>query len=157
MHIDWYERNWIIVSVVVLILLFGATLYSAYGLGIHVETDVGQIEPAAIASTVPFNNPGLVDKGNGNYEAVVIAEAWRFIPNEIRVPIGSTVTFKMTSRDVIHGFKIPRTVVNRMVIPGQITEVTYTFTEVGRFPFFCHEYCGAGHHVMDGVIIVEPS
>jgi Heme/copper-type cytochrome/quinol oxidases, subunit 2 len=154
--IDRYELTWIYICVVALLVLFGVLLYSAYALGIHVETDVGQIHPAQVATTPPFDQPGLRMIGPDHYEAVIVARAWVFDPPEIRVPVGSTVTFKLTSIDVIHGFKIPRTGINRMIVPGQISEVTHRFDEPGTYTFFCHEYCGSGHHIMNGGIVVEP-
>lgn len=153
--IDRYEMIWIWVSGIVLLLIFGALLYSAYGLGIHVETDVGQIHPAQAATTAPFDSPGVRQVGPNEYEAVILARAWTFTPSEIRVPVGSTITFKMTSLDVIHGFKIPRTTVNRMIVPGQVAEVTHRFDQPGTYQVFCHEYCGTGHHIMNGGVIVE--
>ena len=154
--IDRYELIWIYLSVIVLLALFGTLLYSAFGLGIHVETNVGQIHPTQVSTTAPFDQPGLRQTGPDEYEAVIVAEPWVFEPAEIRVPVGSTVTFKMTSLDVIHGFKIPRTGVNRMILPGQISEVTRRFDEPGTYTYFCHEYCGSGHHIMNGGVIVEP-
>jgi len=155
MHIDRYERIWIIISALVLAALFGVLLYSYYGQGIHLETNVAQLHPAEAHATAPFDNPGLRQVGPKEYEAVMIAQAWAFNPREISVPVGSTVNFTMTSVDVIHGFKIQGTTVNRMVIPGQVTRARYTFTKPGEYLFVCHEYCGAGHHVMSGVIHVE--
>ena len=153
--IDRYERIWIIISALVLAVLFAVLLYNTYGQGVHMETDVGQVHPDDVATTPPFDQPGLRQTGPGEYEAVMIAQAWAFTPREIRVPVGSTVHFTLTSIDVVHGFKIPRTTVNRMIIPGQVTKVSHRFTEPGRYDFVCHEYCGAGHHVMSGGVIVE--
>lgn len=130
-------------------------MWGAYGYDIHVETNVGQIDVNKIDTTPPFDNLGLHQTGEREYQAVLLARAWTFVPAELRVPVGSTVTFVMTSIDVIHGFKIPQTVVNRMIIPGQVTQVTHTFNKPGRYSFYCHEYCGVGHHVMNGAIIVE--
>ncbi len=71
------------------------------------------------------------------------------------MPVGAEVTFTVTSVDVIHGFLVPDTQANAMVIPGQITEVTQTFDEAGVYSLICHEYCGIGHHNMGGLITVE--
>ncbi len=155
MYIDRYERIWIIISAFVLIALFGVLLYSYYGQGIHLETNVGQVLPQDVPTTPPFDNPGLHEIGPDEYDLVMIAQAWAFNPREVTIPAGSTVHFKMTSTDVLHGFKILGTTVNSMVMPGQITRVTYRFREPGEYLFVCHEYCGAGHHVMSGVITVE--
>ena len=42
-----------------------------------------------------------------------------------------------------------------MLIPGQVTRTVYTFREPGEYLLLCHEYCGLGHHVMSGKVIVE--
>jgi len=44
--------------------------------------------------------------------------------------------------------------VNIMVVPGQVSKVSYTFDEVGEFPYICHEYCGSGHAAMFGTVKV---
>jgi len=155
MDIDRYERTWIIISAVVLAGLFGVLLYSYYGQGIHLVTDAGQILPRDVRTTPPFDEPGLRQVGPDEYDLVMVAQAWVFTPRQVTIPAGSTVNFRMTSADVIHGFKIPGTTINLMVIPGQVTEASYRFREPGEYLFVCHEYCGAGHHVMSGVITVE--
>ncbi|MCG8468343.1 MAG: cytochrome C oxidase subunit II, partial [Gemmatimonadetes bacterium] len=68
---------------------------------------------------------------------------------------GSEVTFISTSTDVIHGIHIERTRLNMMLIPGQISRNTYRFDEPGEHLLVCHEYCGLGHHVMSGKVVVE--
>jgi cytochrome c oxidase subunit 2 len=80
---------------------------------------------------------------------------WMFTPNEIHLPVGSTVTFYITSADVQHGVKLMKTNINMMILPGQISTLTTTFKEPGSYQFICHEYCGIGHHTMYGRIIVE--
>lgn len=85
----------------------------------------------------------------------MIAQVFLFTPNEIEVPAGSEVTFILTSRDVIHGFKIVGTSVNMMVVPGQISKLTVRFDRPGEHLIVCHEYCGSGHHVMSGKVIVR--
>ncbi|MFO7262344.1 MAG: cytochrome c oxidase subunit II, partial [bacterium] len=78
-----------------------------------------------------------------------------FLPQEIRVPVGAEVTFTVTTPDVIHGFMIAGTRVNLMLIPGQVSRMTYTFRRPGEYALICHEYCGLGHQGMVGRVIVE--
>ena len=92
----------------------------------------------------------------GRYEVAMIAQLWLFLPNEIRVPAGSTVTFRIASRDVIHGFNIEGTNANIMLVPGQVSTVTVEFKQPGERLIICHEYCGIAHHAMGGKLIVEP-
>jgi cytochrome c oxidase subunit 2 len=78
-----------------------------------------------------------------------------YSPSEIRVPAGSTVYFKVTSKDVVNGLFIPGTSVNLMVSPGHVTELVHHFTQPGEYLILCHEYCGSGHHFMQGRLVVE--
>jgi cytochrome c oxidase subunit 2 len=94
--------------------------------------------------------------GPNSYEVVVVAQMWSFTPSEIRVPEGAEVTIKATSTDVVHGLSIEGTRVNVMLLPGQITELKYTFKRAGEHLLICHEYCGRAHHMMGGSVIVEP-
>jgi cytochrome c oxidase subunit 2 len=112
--------------------------------------------PSRVAQTAPFDAPGVKEIAPGRYEVVLTSQIWTFAPNEIRVPVGSTVTFVATSRDVVHGLFIPRAHVNVMLLPGQIARVTKRFEQVGEYPMLCHEYCGIAHHTMWGKVIVEP-
>jgi len=65
------------------------------------------------------------------------------------------VTFYLASPDVQHGFVIERTNINVMVIPGHVSKITARFDEPGVYRFLCHEYCGVGHHLMFGKVVVE--
>lgn len=160
MQMDKYERWFLYATVAVLVAFFVAVIASVGEAGIHLPTQVDSVDPTEVSSTPPFDNPGLFQTGDDTYDAVIVAQTWQFTPEELTVPAGSEVTFIVTSRDVIHGFMIPDTVVNAMVIPGQITEVTYTFEDPGEHKFICHEYCGLandqiGHHSMFGRLVVE--
>ena len=56
---------------------------------------------------------------------------------------------------MIHGFFIPGTRVNMMLIPGQVSEFDYRFTKPGEYLLICHEYCGRLHHTMSGKVVVK--
>ena len=62
----------------------------------------------------PFDTLGLVEVGLLRYEVRMIGQVWTFGQREIRVPVGSTVTFVATSRDVVHGLFIPKANINVM-------------------------------------------
>jgi cytochrome c oxidase subunit 2 len=92
----------------------------------------------------------------------MLAQMWKFSPGStnygeppITVPVNSTVTFYVTSKDIQHGFLLEGTNLNMMIIPGQISKLTATFDEPGTFNLICHEYCGAAHQTMYAQVIVE--
>jgi cytochrome c oxidase subunit 2 len=43
-----------------------------------------------------------------------------------------------------------------MVIPGEVSKMTIEFEESEEYGLLCNEYCGAGHHGMEGEIHVVP-
>ena len=151
-----YELAWILPSIAIPVGMLAALLVTAFGAGIHVPSVAGRIDPTRVTETAPFDQPGVVQTGPVSYEVRMIGQIWAFTPNEIRVPVGSTVTFVATSKDVIHGLFIPGANVNVMLIPGQISRVTARFNREGEFFIACHEYCGIAHHTMGGKVIVEP-
>lgn len=79
--------------------------------------------------------------------------AWRPI---LQLKQGERYRLLISSRDVQHGFSIlmPRKSVNFQVLPGYITEIELRPEQTGEFPIVCNEYCGLGHHLMIGRIIV---
>jgi cytochrome c oxidase subunit 2 len=161
MHIDAYERNWIIFSLVLIALFAVAVSFAAFGLGIQVPAPEQRVDPNTVATdpNSPWSNPGLREIGPKKYDAYILAHAipnWEYLPKELTVPVGSTVTFYVTSADVQHGFKIQDTNVNLQIVPGQVSKLSTTFTKPGTYNFICTEYCGSGHGIMYGVITVTP-
>ena len=161
MHMDPRERNFIIGSIILLVIFAGALAVSAFAIGIQLPAPELQVDPRTVATpgVSPFGDPvneRVRELAPGKYEVYILAQMWAFLPNQITVPAGSTVTFYVTSKDVQHGFKVDKTNINMMIIPGQVSKLTATFEEAGEYDIICHEYCGINHHFMAGKIIVEP-
>lgn len=150
-----YELAWILPSVAIPVGMLVALLVTAFGAGLHVPGDAGRLDPTKVSETPPFDEPGLIEMAPGQYEVRMIAGIWVFLPNEIRVPVGSTVTFIATSRDVVHGLSLHQVNLNLMLLPGRVSRAEVQFNRVGEFLFVCHEYCGIAHHTMFGKVIVE--
>jgi cytochrome c oxidase subunit 2 len=158
-HVDRNEKIYIIISVSLVAVFFMAVAVSSFVYGIQVPSPYEQVDPRTIATPAPgnpFGEPGLRELAPGKYEAYIMAQTWSFIPREITVPKGSTVTFYVTSKDVQHGFRINETNVNMQIVPGEVSKLTVTFDEAKEYLVVCHEYCGVGHQSMFGKIIVEP-
>jgi len=151
-----YELAWILPSFAIPVGMLAALAVTAFGAGIHLPGDAGRVDPKTIGQSGALAQPGVVQIGPGQYEVRMTAQIWSFAPNEIHVPVGSTVHFWATSKDVVHGFLIPKHVVNVMLLPGQVSHTQVRFDEPGEYPIICHEYCGIAHHTMAGKVIVEP-
>jgi cytochrome c oxidase subunit 2 len=74
--------------------------------------------------------------------------------NELRLPVGEPVEFRLQSPDVIHSFWIPAIGGKMDMIPGRITRLTLTPTTSGVFRGVCAEYCGTSHALMGFPVVV---
>jgi cytochrome c oxidase subunit 2 len=163
LHVDRYEAGWIRVSAVIIAVFILAIVVAATAFGIQVPGAAGRVNPNTLnAPDSPWAQPGLRELAPGKYEVYMVAQTWNFLPDKIEVPVGSEVTFYLTARDVIHGFKLAGTNVNMMAIPGQISTLSATFQKPGVYDYICHEYCGyvagapIGHQTMYGQLTVLP-
>ncbi|WP_136686619.1 cytochrome c oxidase subunit II [Halorhabdus amylolytica] len=163
MEIHRFEKVWIAIALLLIVGFIATIAYGALGPGVKmVDASGGTIDPEAVAageSGTAFDDPGVRQTGPNEYDVYVVARQFQFAPGTsqpIEVPAGSTVTFHITSPDVTHGFNIAGTNVNTMVIPGQVAELTVDFDETASYGIVCHEYCGGGHHTMEGTIEVVP-
>jgi cytochrome c oxidase subunit 2 len=78
--------------------------------------------------------------------------------NEIHLPVGRTVVFRLTAADVIHSFWVPSLQGKRDLIPGQVNTLRVMADEAGRFRGQCAEFCGEGHALMAlWVVAHEPA
>jgi cytochrome c oxidase subunit II len=78
--------------------------------------------------------------------------------NELHVPLGRDVKLILGSEDVIHNFYIPAFRVKMDVVPGRYNTMWFRPTKIGKYHFFCSQYCGTNHAVMGGeVTVMDPA
>jgi cytochrome c oxidase subunit 2 len=155
MHIHAYEKIWLAASVLLILFLLGSVTYGAVGPGVAMVSDTEPtIDPGALDEDDRFSEPRVERVGENEYAAYVVARQYGFQPDPIVVPANSTVTFYVTSADVTHGFEVAGTNLNTMVIPGEVSQVTVETSGPEEYGIVCNEYCGAGHHVMQGSLEV---
>jgi cytochrome c oxidase subunit 2 len=155
MKIDFYEKVFLGLTVVMLVAFGIFLMFAVQAHDITVASPAGRVDPATMLDEAPWNEPGVVKTAEGEYLATYVARTWNFDPAEITVPVGANITFQVVTRDIIHGFYMPGTNVNIMVIPGEISVTSHKFDEPGEYLILCHEYCGASHQTMHAKIIVE--
>ena len=85
----------------------------------------------------------------------ITAKRFEFSPKEITLKQGETVTLRLTTEDVTHGFFMKALGIDAVVEPGKPTEVTITPQTTGSFTTICDHFCGEGHGNMHMKIIVE--
>lgn len=154
MAVSRLERIWLLLGGGMLVAFLAILVVTAVALGATPPSSMQTMNPAAVLSSAEFNGGAPVRTGPHSYMVHVAAFTFGFQPSSITVPVGSTVTFHIASRDVVHGFEIAGTDVNTMVIPGYVSVVTQTFKHRGKYLIICNEYCGTGHHLMYATLIV---
>ncbi|WP_027091310.1 cytochrome c oxidase subunit II [Cohnella thermotolerans] len=157
MHIHRLEKIWLTFGVTMLVVFLLVLGLSAFTMGMDTPGagHSHSIDPAKVDKTPPFDKPEIKRIGDKQYEAVMVAYAFGYSPATLEVPAGSTVRFTVTSSDVVHGFEIPGTNVNMMVLPGEINQVSHTFDKPGEYLILCNEYCGIGHQMMFTKLVVK--
>lgn len=87
-------------------------------------------------------------------DAYLIAQMWRWYPI-LKLKEGQTYRLHLSSMDLQHGFSLLPMNMNFQVLPGYDHVLTITPTAKGEYSVVCNEFCGIGHHLMTGRIIVE--
>lgn len=93
-------------------------------------------------SLVTADNPWGLDrndpKGKDDFQTL----------DEIHVPVNKPVVIMLTSKDVIHSFKVIAMRVCQDAIPGVPIPLHFTPNTIGVFQINCAQLCGIGHSSM---------
>jgi cytochrome c oxidase subunit 2 len=84
----------------------------------------------------------------------IAAKRFEFSPNSITLKKGETVTLRLTSADVVHGFFVRPLKIDEVINPGKATDVTVTPQVAGTFTTICDHFCGVNHGNMKMTIVV---
>jgi cytochrome c oxidase subunit II len=152
------EARWLVVMVGMLVVMMAVVVLSGVTHAIHPPSNVETIEPATLHLGGEFaeSNLGTAQERDGSLTVRSIAGQYGFVPDCMKVAVDTPVKFRLTSTDVIHGFLLPATNVNTMVVPGFVAEVRTQFTRPGIYRMPCNEFCGPGHHGMWARVSVVP-
>jgi cytochrome c oxidase subunit 2 len=152
------ERRWILLMAAMLVVMMAVIVLTGIMGAMHPSSNVEVIDPTTLHLQGEFveSNLGTAVEPDGSVTVRIIAEQYEFVPNCVQVPVGTAVMFRLTSADVVHGFLLPDTNVNTMVVPGFVAEVRTRFDKEGEYAMPCHEFCGLGHHAMWAHVRVVP-
>jgi cytochrome c oxidase subunit 2 len=79
------------------------------------------------------------------------------VNNEIHVVVNKPVVAYISSKDVIHSFKIIAMRVTQDAIPGMRVPIWFKPTQVGTYQINCAQLCGNSHSAMTGGSLVVQS
>jgi cytochrome c oxidase subunit II len=156
--VDRTERLWLMAMAGMLVVMLAVVVTTGIVDGLHPPSNVEVVDPTTLHLQGEFvqSNLGTAVEPDGSVTVRIVAEQYAFVPHCVRVPAATSVKFRLTSADVVHGFLLPDTNVNAMVVPGFVTEVRTRFAEPGVHAMPCHEFCGLGHQAMWAHVSVVP-
>jgi cytochrome c oxidase subunit 2 len=77
------------------------------------------------------------------------------VGGDLHLPVGKPVKILLRSIDVIHDFYVPEFRAKMDLMPGLVTYFWFTPTRTGSFEILCAGFCGVGHPLMRGNVVVE--
>lgn len=144
---DKFEKRVLTISGIVIMLFIFSLVYAKTSRRVDL--------PECVPYNKAYETPAVKKIDSNLYQVYAVAQMWQFQPAQIYIPVGSTVDFFLTSKDVVHGFDIYEKNVNMMAVYGDINKTTVKFEEPGVYKITCHEYCGIGHQNMQAEVIVN--
>jgi cytochrome c oxidase subunit 2 len=122
--VDRTERLWLMAMAGMLVVMLAVVVTTGIVDGLHPPSNVEVVDPTTLHLQGEFvqSNLGTAVEPDGSVTVRIVAEQYAFVPHCVRVPAATSVKFRLTSADVVHGFLLPDTNVNAMVVPGFVTE-----------------------------------
>lgn len=111
------------------------------------DGEFGRQEIKLVSQTNSFGADPADEKGKDDVQVL----------NEIHVPVNKPVIAYISSRDVIHSFKVPAMRVTQDAVPGMRIPIWFQPNKEGRFQIYCAQLCGNGHASMAGGFLVVES
>jgi cytochrome c oxidase subunit II len=152
------EKRWVMAMAAMLVVMVAIIVVTGVTGALHPASNVEIVDPQTVHLQGEFveSNLGTAIETDGSATVRIVAETYAFVPHCVTVPAGAPVKFRLTSADVVHGFLLPHTNVNTMVVPGFVAEVRTSFAAPHEYAMPCHEFCGLGHHAMWAHVSVVP-
>jgi cytochrome c oxidase subunit 2 len=165
---DWFraprgaERLWVGLAFVWCMVMFIAMPYWHFYGKQNSTGEAYRVQPMEfaqrVARFVQTNKVGelgglpVVEPAPGG-DAYLQAQMWTWFPI-IQLRKGQTYRLHISSIDLQHGFSLQPLNMNFQILPGYDHVLTITPTSSGEFSIICNEFCGIGHHLMTGRILV---
>jgi cytochrome c oxidase subunit II len=156
------EKVWVAIAFAWCMVLFAMMPIMHVKGGQNVSGIRHTVDPGAYAGRVnALINEFQVGVGNG-YPVVapppgshvyLMATSFAWLP-VLKLEKGVEYILHLSALDVNHGFGLLPLNVNLQIVPGYDYALRVTPTEAGDFRIVCNEFCGIGHHMMVGKVIV---
>lgn len=129
---------WVSVAFVLILFALAALAVNLFHVGL----------PTCLTDIKPFQKGEVITHSPTHYEIHYVAKMWKFEPEDVMLPVGSTVDIYVSTPDVTHGLILLGTNLNLMVVPGVVNYARVKLDQVRNYQLLCHEFCGTGHDRM---------
>lgn len=158
------ERSWVGIAVVTAIILFAWMLgwrelgaQNPTGPTFRIEPAEFQAKVEAYLESAERTEEGILPPGEDVY---IGARQWTWSGLPVVLEVGKRYRFHLSSFDVQHGFGLHRRdhlieQFNLQMLPGYEWVMPIKFKHAGIYDIQCNEFCGVGHRVMHGQIVVK--
>jgi cytochrome c oxidase subunit 2 len=136
----WFVVAGVVAPMVILLVVFGATLRAM----------------RLVPSTAPPDALVIEVVGHQFWWEVRYPDAGVTVTNELRLPVGRPVSLQLTSADVIHSFWVPALAGKIDMLPDYTNTLVLKADEPGVHRSRCAEFCGLEHTKMVLTVVAEP-
>ncbi len=166
---DWFkapsgaERAWIGIALIWCLVLFAMMPYWHFAGKQNSTGESYSVRPAQFearvqkfiaANTVGVDNGVPVVQAQPGSDIYLLAQMWTWTP-VLKLKKNQTYRLHISSKDLQHGFSLQPMNMNFQILPGYDHVLTITPTLAGEYKVICNEFCGIGHHLMVGKMLVE--
>ena len=157
------EKMWVIIAFIWCLVLFAMMPLWHFRGGQNPSGVRAKVDPVAFAQRVErFVNEYKVGEDHGvpvvapppGSDVYLQAQMWRWYP-VLKLKEGARYRLHLSSTDLNHGFNLYPVNLNFQVVPGYDYGLDIVPNKAGDFRIVCNEFCGIGHHMMVGKVIVE--
>lgn len=156
------ERLWVGLALLWCLVMFVAMPYWHFYGKQNNTGEAYRVTPRAFSQRVlqfigahqvgDLNGVPIVEPPPGG-DAYLQAQMWSWTPI-LKLRVDQTYRVHISSIDLQHGFAILPLNMNFQILPGYDHVLTLRPTSAGEFSIVCNEFCGIGHHLMTGRILV---
>ena len=158
------ELIWIAIAFVWGLVMFSAMIYWHIVGEQNLSNEAYRIDPEVFAAkTEEMTEQYTVreDEESGfpivrpppGSDVYLISRLWEWWPI-LELEKGQNYRLHLSSLDWQHGFSLQPENINIQVHPNYDLVLTVTPNAAGEYSIVCNEYCGIGHHIMVGKLLV---
>jgi cytochrome c oxidase subunit 2 len=135
----WIVGGGVVMPAVVLVLIFGATLYAMRVLPSGAPADALEVQIV----------------GHQWWYEVTYPDEGVTLENELHIPVGRPIALRLTSADVIHSFWVPALAGKTDMLPDGVNTLVLQADVPGEHVARCAEFCGLHHATMELLVVAE--